>query len=93
MCVCLCVYMSVCVCVHGRVYMCVCACMCTCMHVCPSPRLLIISGVMWTPYDWFNKFYIFIMAYLVRLGIVSRCGLKIYEYIYYANQPNLRNTV
>ena len=27
------------------------------MCVCPPLRLLITSGVIWTPYDWLNKFY------------------------------------
>ena len=26
------------------------------VSVCPPPRLLITSGVIWTPYDWLNKF-------------------------------------
>ena len=30
------------------------------MRVCPPPRLLITSGVMWTPYDWLNIFYSFL---------------------------------
>ena len=44
-CVCLCVCMCVCVCV------CVCVCMCVCVFVCPPQRLLITSGMIWTPYD------------------------------------------
>ena len=30
-------------------------CMCAC--VCLLPRLLITSGMIWTLYDWLNKFY------------------------------------
>ena len=37
-----------------------------CVRVCvPVPRLLIISGVIWTPYDQLNKFYSFYMAAIV----------------------------
>ena len=45
----------------GYLYVCVCVCVC----VCPPPRLLITSGVIWTPYDWFNKFYNCYMATVV----------------------------
>ena len=39
------------------VWMSVCACVCVCMCVCLPLRLLLItSGVIWTPYDWLNKF-------------------------------------
>ena len=38
---------------------------CVCMCVCPPPRLLITSGVMWTTYDWLNKFYSSYMATVV----------------------------
>ena len=31
--------------------------MCVCVSVCPPPRLLLTSGVIWTQYDWLNKFY------------------------------------
>ena len=69
------VWMSVCMCVcvrvHVRVH----------VHVCiPSPRLLIPSGMIWTPYDWLNKLYICYMATVVGildghgLGIDMRCG-------------------
>ena len=64
--VCMCVHMYVCVhaCMHVYVRACVCVCICTCVHVyvCPSPRLSIISGMMWNdmnPSDWLNKFYNF----------------------------------
>ena len=36
--------------------------MCVCVSVCPPPRLLITSGVMWCDMglcDWLNKFYNF----------------------------------
>ena len=56
------------VCVHA--YMCT----CICVYVSPPPRLLITSGVIWTPYDWLNKFYSIYMVAVV--GIVSRCGLS-----------------
>ena len=57
------------------VQMSVCACLC----VCPPPRLLITSGVMWCdidPYDWLNKFYGFYMAAVV--GIVSGYDVSIH---------------
>ena len=52
-----------------------------CMHVCvcPSPRLLITSGVMQCnidPYDWLNKFYGFYMAAVV--GIISGRDISIH---------------
>ena len=43
--------------------------------VCPPLRLLITSGVIWTPYDWVNKFYSFYMAIVVV--IVNGRGLGI----------------
>ena len=43
--------------------MCVCVCVCVC--VCPPPRLLITSSMIWTPYDWLNKFYSCYMAIVV----------------------------
>ena len=49
-----------------------CMCVYVCVCVCVLLRILIISGVIWTPYDWLNKFYSFIAAIV---GIVSRCGL------------------
>ena len=42
--------------------------MCVCVFVCPPPRLLITSGVIWTPYDWLNKGYSFYMAAVVVIG-------------------------
>ena len=43
--------------------------------VCPPPKLLITSGVIWTPYDWLNKFYSCYMTIVV--GIINGCGLGI----------------
>ena len=37
-------------------------CLCVCVS---SLRLLITSGVIWSPYDWLNKFYSFYMAAVV----------------------------
>ena len=45
--------------------------MCVCVFVCPPPRLLITSGVIWTPYDWLNKFY---SCYMATIVIVNGCG-------------------
>ena len=47
-----------------------CVFVCVCLCVCPPARLLITSGVMyssmiWTPYDWLNKFYSRYMAVVV----------------------------
>ena len=50
-------------------------CTCLCVCLCPPPRLLITSGVIWTLYDWLNKFYRCYMAIIV--GIVDGCGLDI----------------
>ena len=44
-------------------------------NVCPPPRLLISSGMIWTPYDWLNKHYNFYMAAVVVIG--DGCGLRI----------------
>ena len=46
-----------------------------CVCVCPRPRLLITSGVIWNSYDWLNKFYSCYMAAVVI--IVNGCGLGI----------------
>ena len=40
-----------------------------------TPETIIISGVIWTPYDWLNKFSSCYMATLV--GIVNGCGFGI----------------
>ena len=80
--VCVCIHMHVCVYTHACVCVCVFACMCVC--VCPSSRLLLTSGVIWTPYDWLNKLYSFYTAVVV--GIVSGCGITID--VHCGNQPN-----
>ena len=55
------------------------------MFVCVSaPRLLITSGVIWTPYDWLNKFYSFYMAAVVVID--DGCGLTVEAHR--INQPN-----
>ena len=46
-----------------------------CVFVCPRPRLLITSGVIWTSYHWLNKFYSCYMATVVI--IVNGRGLGI----------------
>ena len=50
----------------------VCMCVCVCVS---APRLLITSGVMWTPYDWLKKVYSFYMA--IAVIISSRRGFRI----------------
>ena len=45
------------------------------MCVCSPPRLLLISDVIWTPYDWLHKGYSFYMAATVIIG--SGRGLRI----------------
>ena len=63
--------------------MAVCVCVCVCVYVraracgCLPPRLFIASSVIWTPYDYLNKFYSFYMAAIV--DIVDACS---------RNQPN-----
>ena len=37
------------------------------MCVCPRLRLFITSGLIWTSYDWLNKFYI---CYMATLAII-----------------------
>ena len=54
--------------------MCVYMCVCVCVSVC-ALRPIITSDVIWTPYDWLNKFYNFYMAAVVV--IISRHDLKI----------------
>ena len=48
--------------------MCACACV-------SALRLLITIGMIWTPYDWLNKFYSFYLVAVV--SIISRRGLRI----------------
>ena len=50
------------------------ACVLVCACVCLPPRLLITSGMIWTIYDWLNKFYSFYMATVVIIG--SRCVVE-----------------
>ena len=45
-----------------------------CVSVCPPPRLVITSGVIWTSYDWLNKYYSFCMAAII--GIVVGVALE-----------------
>ena len=58
---------------------CMCVRVCVCMCVYPPPRLLITSGVIWTPYDWLNKFFSCYMTIVVIIvngrgfGIDTRC--------------------
>ena len=56
---------------------------CVCVCVCPRPRLLMTSGVcgvIWTSYDWLEKFYSCYTATVViivngrSLGIGMRHG-------------------
>ena len=56
-------------------YVCGCVCICKCVCVCvPTPEAITI-GMIWTPYDWLNKFYSCYMAIVVI--IVNGCGLGI----------------
>ena len=50
-------------------------CVRMCVSVCLPPRLLTTSGMIWTAYDWLNKFYSFYMAAVVIIG--SGRGLRI----------------
>ena len=45
----------------------VCMRVCVCLRVCPHPRLLITSDVMWRDMDSSNKFYDFYMAAVVDI--------------------------
>ena len=35
-----------------------------------TPRLLITSGIIWTPHDWVNKFYSFCMAAVIDITVI-----------------------
>ena len=59
-------------CSCADVCMCVCACVCVCVS---APRLLITCGMIWTPYNWLNKFYSHYMEIVVV--IVNGRGLGI----------------
>ena len=90
-CVCMCVFVCVHVCMCGM-HVCVCVCVHVCLSACLSvclsvPRLLVTSGMIWMPYDWFKKSYSFYKAAIV--GIVSRCGLSMDARC--ENQPNKHN--
>ena len=50
-------------------------CVLACVCVCPRLRLLITSGMIWSPYDWLNKFYSCCMAIVVV--IINGRGLSI----------------
>ena len=54
------------------VYVFVCVCVCVCVS---TLRLLITSGVIWTPYDWLNKFYSCYMATVVII-VNGHCGIR-----------------
>ena len=56
----------------------VCLCVYVCVCVCPPLRLLITSDVIWTPYNWLNKFYSCYMASVVV--IINGRGLGIGTY-------------
>ena len=49
-------------------YVCVCVCVCVYSCVYLPPNLLITSGVIWTPYDWLNKFY---SCYMTTVVIIT----------------------
>ena len=66
---CFCAYVYICVCLF------VCVCVCVCVCVSPPLRLLITSGVIWTPSDRLNKFYSCYIANVVV--IVNERGLGI----------------
>ena len=58
----------------------VCVRVCVCVCLCPPLRLLVIHGVIWTPYGWLNKFYSCHMATVAVItnghgfGIDTPCG-------------------
>ena len=55
---------------------CFCVDVCVCVVcVCPTPRLLITNVMIWTQYNWLNKFYSCYMATVVVT--VNGCGLGI----------------
>ena len=41
-------------------HVCVCVCVCVCVRACMRAR--VCGGMIWTPYDWLNKFYNFCTA-------------------------------
>ena len=60
-----------------RLCVCVCACVRACVCV-PTPRLLLTSGMIWTPYEWLNKFYSCCMV--IVIGIINGHGFGISMY-------------
>ena len=72
----------------GSLYVCVFACVCVCVSLSVSVslclslslRLLITSGMIWTTYDWLNKFcscYMVTVVVIVNghsLSIDMHCG-------------------
>ena len=47
----------------------VCVCVCVCVHACVCACVFPeASGVIWTSYDWLNKFCSFYMAAVVVIG-------------------------
>ena len=57
-----------------------------CLHVCPPPRLLITSGVMWhdiDPIQLLNKFYSCYMAIVVVIGNGRGLGID----MHHSHQP------
>ena len=55
-------------CRHLYVYVCVCVCVCVCL----PPRILITSGMIWTPYGWLNNL-LCVVQILSRVHIVNSC--------------------
>ena len=68
---------------HTKFLKIVSVCTSVCMYV-STPEDINYSGVIWTQYDWLNKFYNFYMTAIV--SIISRCGLTIEAC--HSNQPN-----
>ena len=62
-------------CTPGFLKLLLCGCPYVCLCLCLLPRLQTTSGVIWTPYDWVNKFYSIYMA--ATIVISSGCGLGI----------------
>ena len=65
-----------CACISVRMYVCMCMYMCV--------RLLIISGMIWTPYDWLNKFYSCYMAAVIIINDGRGLGVE----VHCKSQPN-----
>ena len=69
----------------SSMYFLMCVCMCVRVCVCVSaPRLLITSGVIWTPYDWLNNFYSFYMMSVV----INHSGHSLRIEALHRNQSN-----